>query len=275
MNNLPIEIMIMILDLLDFKSQTRFIFVSKVNKHLSKYWKITKQIHINKKVLRWHYYDNLENIKINKLLKIYPKKLRSLTFDNNFDDSIKNIPKSVDKLQKEAPNFRQNRKPSSIKNIKFGFHFNQKVDKLPLSIKNITFGYKFNQTVDKLPKSIKSIKFGHSFNKSIDKLPSSIKHIKFGFDFNQSVDKLPSSVKSIEFGWCFNQSVDKLPSGARSVRQNLVFPENDIRRKPSSIKSIKFGYAFNQSVDKLPSGARSYWRNPFFTKTDFPITFIN
>ena len=198
MEKLPTEIMAMILDLLDYKSQIRLIFASKTNKYLIKYWTITERTDVNKNILKWPYYDNLINIYVYELLKVYPKRLRYLTFSRYFNEPI---------------------------------------------------------------------------NK--DSIPTTVTHIKFGDFFNQSVNKLPSSIESIKFGSCFNQSVDKLPSGARSVRQNLVFSENEIRRKPSSIKSIEFDGSFNQTVDKLPSGARSYWRNPFFTKTDFPITIIH
>ena len=179
MEKLPTEIMIMILDLLDFKSQIRLIFTTKTNKYLMGYCKITEKIYINEKVLKWPYYDHLINICVYKLLKIYPKKLQYLTFSWDFNEPINrdNIPKSVT-------------------SIKFGEKFNRSVDELPLLIKSIEFGRHFNQTVDNLPSSIESIKFGHEFNQTVDKLPSSIKNLEFDHDFNQSVEKLPSGARS-------------------------------------------------------------------------------
>ena len=155
MNNLPTEIMVIILEFLDFRSQIRFIFASKTNKCLTKYWTINKKFHINDKIIRWHYYHNLGNIVTHKFLDIYPKGLQHLTF-----------------------------------------------------------------------------------------------HLCH----------------------CISNEIHKLPSEARSIRQNLVFPENEIRRKPSSITRLTLGGIFNRPIDKLPSGARSYWLNPFLIKTDFPIT---
>ena len=81
--------MVIILDLLDFKSQMRLIFASKINKHLSKYWTITNKNHVNNKVLRWCYYDILSNIKIDELLNMYPKNLQRLTFGDDLMNQLK------------------------------------------------------------------------------------------------------------------------------------------------------------------------------------------
>ena len=56
--------------------QIRFIFTSKTNEYLLNYWIINEKININEKVLEWRYYNHLTNIKINKLLEVYPKKLQ-------------------------------------------------------------------------------------------------------------------------------------------------------------------------------------------------------
>ena len=236
MNDLPTEITTIILNLLDFKSQISFIFVSEINKRLLKYWIIKEIIYVNKKILEWYHYDYLENIVINKLLDVYPKKLQYLTFGTYFNQTVDNL-------------------PSSIKSIKFGEKFNQSVDKLPSGARSYWRNPFLQKRIFQLPSGARSIRQNLVFPENeIRRKPSSIKNIKFGINFNQPVDKLPSSIKNIEFGWDFNQSVDKLPS---------------------SIENIKFGSDFNQTVDNLPSGALCYWRNPFFTKTDFPITFIN
>ena len=98
MDNLPIEIMVIILDLLDFKSQVRFIFATKTNEYLIEYLTITEMIFMDEKVLKWPYYNNLINIKINKLLEIYPKKLQYVSFNWTFNKLIKNLPLTVTHL---------------------------------------------------------------------------------------------------------------------------------------------------------------------------------
>ena len=96
MNDLPIELIIYILEWFDLKSQIRFIFASTDNQFLIKYWKIKNQIFINEKILKLSYYDCFINIIIHELLQIYPKKLRYLTINcgckRSIFDSVSNQP---------------------------------------------------------------------------------------------------------------------------------------------------------------------------------------
>lgn len=178
MNNLPSEIMVIILDLLDFKSQIRFIFASKTNKCLTKYWTINKKINVNEKILNWNYYDNLGNILTSKLLDVYPQKLRRLTFNNMFNEYI------------------SKKLPSSITHLTFGYWFNRPIYELPISIKYLKFGSKFNQPIFQLPKSVKHIQFGYEFNQSLKNLPVSITHLTVGWLFDKFMD-IPSSISHL------------------------------------------------------------------------------
>ena len=129
MNNLPIEIKTIILDLLELESQINFIFVSKENSNLIKYWKINKQICINNKMLQLSYYDCFENIIIYGLLNVYPKKLQYLTFGEEFNEPIKNcILPSVTHLT-FGPCFNQSIKkciPSEARSVWLNLVFLQK-----------------------------------------------------------------------------------------------------------------------------------------------------
>ena len=89
MKELPIEIKSIILNLLDYKSQINFVFTSKSYQILIKYWKIKDKIFVNNELTKLSYYDCFENIKIDNIPNIFPKKLRYLTFGYFFNQSIK------------------------------------------------------------------------------------------------------------------------------------------------------------------------------------------
>src|SRR5271169_4504965 len=61
------------------------------------------------------------------------------------------------------------------------------------------FKLKNINTIVGLPQNVTHIKFGYYFNQSIDKLPQNVTHIQFGLKFNQPVDKLPQNVTHIYF----------------------------------------------------------------------------
>ena len=106
MDKLPIEIKSIILNLLDLKSQINFVFASKINQTLIKYWIIKDLIYVNEKLIKLSYYDCFESIKISELLCHYPNKLRKLIFCEMFNQPLKNI-------------------PLSVTHLRFGYHFNK------------------------------------------------------------------------------------------------------------------------------------------------------
>ena len=225
MNNLPIEIKAIILDFLDYKSQIKFVFASKNNQLLIKYWIIHDMIVINNKSLKISYYDCFENILINELLLIYPKKLKSLKFNGFFKKSIQDcILQSVTKLV-------------------FGFNFDQPIKKIiPSSVTHLTFGHCFNQSVKNcIPSLVTHLTFGHCFDQPIENsIPLSVTKLVFGWNFNQSIkDSIPSSVTYLEFGGGFNQSIKNcIRSEAPCICHNPVFCKNRI--VPKTIISYTF-----------------------------------
>ncbi len=155
--------------------------------------------------------------KFNKQIDlIYFINLTDLTFGDDFNQSVDNL-------------------PNGIIHLTFGRDFDKPVDKLPNSITHLTFGYWFNQSVDHLPNSITHLTFGDWFNQLVDKLPDSITHLTFGSRFNQSVDNLPKSITHLIFGRIFNQLVDNIPN---------------------SITHLIFGFYFNRLVNKLFTNLR-------------------
>ena len=63
-------------------------------------------------------------------------------------------------------------------------------ENLPSTIKNLIFGWNFNQQVDNLPSKIKYLMFGKNFNQLVDNLPNSVKHLILGNEFNMPIDAL-------------------------------------------------------------------------------------
>ena len=130
MENLPIEIKSIILSLLNLKSQINFIFSSKANLDLTKYWNVKDKIFIYDELIKLSYYDCFENIKINDFLCVYPKKLRYLTFGSDFNKSIK------DSIRSDAPCVCQN-----------SVFCKNRICQIPLSVTHLTFGFSFNQSI--------------------------------------------------------------------------------------------------------------------------------
>ena len=123
--------------------------------------------------------------------------------------------------------------PETVENLRFGYSFNQPVNKLPTSLTYLTFGYNFNQSVKRLPLLLEEIEFGHLFNQPVDMLPQSIQKLIFGYSFNHSVDNLPLSIQNLIIGYCFNKPVNKIP-------KSLLF--------------LRVSSSFNQYVETFPPG---------------------
>ena len=114
-------------------------------------------------------------------------KIKSLTFDENFNQSI-------------GPGVL----PSTLKQLTFGEAFNASICKLPGTLTHLTFGIDFNQPIV-LPDSLTHLTFGCWFDQPIQ-LPKSLTHLEFGTDFNQPV-VLPDSLIELTFGYNYRQQI--------------------------------------------------------------------
>lgn len=120
---------------------------------------------------------------------IFPKNLKYITFDNNFNDSI--IPGIL---------------PDGLTNLIFIGNYNTEIEKnvLPKSLTSLEFGYNFDRPIKEgvLPKNLTKLKFGYKFNQPIDinVLPNSLTILKFGSNFNQTLGPgvLPNSLTNLE-----------------------------------------------------------------------------
>ncbi len=119
--------------------------------------------------------------------------------------------------------------PKTLRELKFGYEFNQSVDNLPNNIIDLEFGDNFNQPVDNLPNNVVNLIFGDSFNRSVDNLPNSIINLTFGCSFNKPVNNLPNNITNLSFGDNFNKSIDNLPNNI----VNLSFGKN-FKKSPAN-----------------------------------------
>ena len=206
MNNLPIEIKVIILNLLNFKSQINFVFASKNNQLLIKHWTIKKCCFVKDKMSKLSYYDCFENIEIYKSLCIYPKKVIYVTFD----------------CYCSMPYFMKVRIPASVTYLTFGDWFVQPIKKIiSTSITHLTLGFNFNQTVKNvIPLSVTHLTFGDNFNQCIkDCIPSSVTHITFGKNFNKSLKNcIPSEVTYLKFYKRFKKfKKEHIPANVKTI----------------------------------------------------------
>lgn len=257
------DLILLLTSYLDDKDSMSLFSTNKYIHSISNKYTIKKEISFNPSL------DNLDNDSIIKKYKIKNLKLiitdnyecdfisnlklESLTIDNKFNYTIKNLPKIFTKLKLlYNTDLTTITNLPSITHLTFGDDFNKPVDNLPNSITHLTFGEFFNKSVDNLPNSITHLTFGANFNKSVDKLPNSITHLTFDVCFIKSVDKLPSSITHLTFGEFFNKPVDKLPNSITHLTFGFDFNQ-PVDKLPNSIKCLKFGSSFDQSLDKLPN----------------------
>lgn len=210
MNNLPIEIQALILNLLNLRSQINLIFACKRNKILMEYWEINQKINVNDEKMKLCYYDCFVNIEIHKILPKYPKKLKHLKFSiflsNDFLSDIK-IPLTITHLNLGF-HFNQPLNgciPNTVIKLALGYNFNQPITKgdIPNSVIKLTFGEKFNQPIEKgvLPESIKILIFGYYFDPpNLDFIPSSVHYLRFCRKHDATINNMiPSTVKNVVF----------------------------------------------------------------------------
>ena len=168
MIDLPIEIVLIILNFMDFKTQIKFVFlISKTHEYLIEFWKI-KKVLINDEILNWCHYDLLTNIEIDKPLKIYPKNLQYLSFNENFNKS------KINSSSNNTCSFWQNI-PSTVSHLKFHCDFNTIIKNLPLSITDLNISNYF-RIKEKIPETITHLTL-KSFQYKKKHLPKLLTHL--------------------------------------------------------------------------------------------------
>jgi len=181
------------------------------------------------------YYDSFTNLIINNNDLILPKKIKYLTFGENFNQSIKGCI------------------PNSVTHLTFDWKFDQSIEGcIPNSVTHLTFGRNFDQPIEGcIPKSVTYLSFGRNFNQPIEVcIPNSVTaprlalctkyrgvtHLTFGYIFNQSIkDCIPNSVTAPRLALCtLYRGVTHLTFYGDNKRELY---ENDI---PKSIKNIMY-----------------------------------
>lgn len=227
MKDLPKEVIELIFDMLDLKSQIMFFSISTKYKYLCQYFRIKRNVIVNN--INVYYYNALTNITINTLLAKYPKNLRVLKFDDRFNQPIKDH---------KLPN---------VTKLIFGWRFNQSIKKsIPDTVRYLEFGNEFDQSIKFLPPLLTHLIFGFFFNKSIkNRIPLTVKYLVFGDRFNHPVcdlnnEFIPRTIEYLKFGSNFNQSIKNLTFDLKSLTVHRSFylkNEHDISSK--KIKKLK------------------------------------
>jgi hypothetical protein len=125
--------------------------------------------------------NNIFNENVNNL----PSTLTHITFNDEFDKSVDNLP--------------------HLLYLKFGDQFNKSVDDLPSSLKYLIFGKDFNQLVDCLPNNLVCLefysKYNASFSQVINILPISLTNLILPHAYIRPInfDVFPSTLKTIKY----------------------------------------------------------------------------
>lgn len=144
--------------------------------------------------------------------------------------------------------------PTNLRKISFGYLFDQSIDDLPDSVEIIVFCHnsRFNKFIKKYPANLKEIYFGDYYDKPIIS-PPSLKLIYFSnnSNFDSSIE-YPPDLEKIYFGRCYNKSLDDLDNLPKlsiikfhySSKFNLP-----ITCRSNTLKAIYLGIEFNNTLD--------------------------
>ena len=116
------------------------------------------------------------NKKINKL----PAKLKKLKLGNNFNQSLDNLPKYLEKLEI------------------YSFTFDFKLNNLPNSLKILDLDGKYNKTLDFLPNSLCILRIPDYYNKPLNNLPNNLEELTIeNYEYSHNLHNLPNSLKKL------------------------------------------------------------------------------
>lgn len=87
--------------------------------------------------------------------------------------------------------------PPTLKYIHFGNYFNDSIDNLPNSVEIIELGNHHNHEISHFPDNLKKINFGKKYKYSIDNLPDGVEEIIITSKYDKQITKLPLSLKKI------------------------------------------------------------------------------
>ena len=254
LNELPLEIIMMIINCMNVKDAFRLLSVNR------KLWSYRTEIIYYHKL----YHDQIEHLPTKTRFKgleynnahtipdqyhnqvkylLYNSDITLETFGSltHLDISISDcrniiIPKSVYHLTLQGN--------GDIKGL------------IPYHITHLILGPDFDYTVKGcIPNNVIYLVFGDNFSQSISKsIPGSVIYLKFGHNFNRYVGNcIPKSVRVLKFGNKFNRSLlYSIPPGIVYLKFGVNFDQPISPYLPSTLKILKLGYNFNDIIPDLP-----------------------
>jgi hypothetical protein len=176
--------------------------------------------------------------------EMHPKVLRSIRFDDSFNNELKyNL-------------------PANILTVSFGLQFTKALTPryFPDTLTKLDFSKsRFNEELklNDLPSNLIELIFGSCFNKKIHIgiLPQTLTLIRFGYDFNQVLEPntFPTSLTHLTFGHNFNQPLihGVLPIGLTYLYLNDCFNQEILSKViPNTLQVLRIAYTFNKKFNK-------------------------
>jgi hypothetical protein len=165
---LPEENIIDICDKLTDNEKILFTSIS-LNMDKLKHKLIYRDIWILEKINRLPYFDNFENIVIQRQDTKFPKYAKYVhhtAFISNVPSNVTHLILSDYLLSPELYGLI----PGSVTHLEFGYYFDQPIENhIPKSVTHLKFGYHFNRPIkNAIPSSIIRLTFGRNFNQEID-----------------------------------------------------------------------------------------------------------
>ncbi len=141
--------------------------------------------------------------------------------------------------------------PKTLKELKFGYVFNQPIDNLPNGLIILYLSDNFNFPIDNLPIGLKDLTLGNKFNHPIDNLPESLDSLILGYEFNHPINNLPNSLTKLTIGNNFNFPINNLPKNITYLILNneINYPIDNL---PDGLETLRFGKKLEHMVENLP-----------------------
>lgn len=145
--------------------------------------------------------------------------------------------------------------PSTVTHLSFNNDFNTTIKNIPNTITHLKMPWDYNRSIDGcIPSSIVYLKFGIKFNQSIkNNIPSSVKYLKFGVDFNQPIkNNIPSTVTHLTLNYYFDESIkDSIPSSVTHLKIHSRYKHFCKDCVPASIKQLKIFGRDYIAIDRI------------------------
>lgn len=201
--------------------------------------------------------------KFNHPFTIFPAKLVSITFGEDFHQSMQ-FPDSLTHLTYRCSTLRD-AFPPGLEYLDITSIRKLELPPYPPSLKTLIMNNSFTNQLGTLPKTLTCLHFHNVyFNSSVDNmlLPPSLVELHFGALFDQPLNHLPETLKILHVGKMFKQPLDKLPALKQLIMGGYNYSKQQLLTLPASLTHLIYEHAYNDQTPNLLHVNKGYLDAP-------------